>query len=271
MKKENTALEAKKNQVPAVYDYSQYENQGFEAHTREDYATPFLGILQPLSPLCETNPDARPGMLINTVTQKLYDGKEGVVFIPAATDHVFVEWKPRDQGGGFVGIHQLNSEIVRKAKSEQEFGKYKSIKGDPKSNDLMETYYVYGILIGEGGAPEQMIIAFTSTKIAIYKQWMTIARTIQITLPNGRRIAPPLFAHKYRLTTAAEKNQKGSFFNFRAALDGKRAEDCRLAPDDYLFQAAVAFHDLMKEGRVKAAYDSQPEAAAEPEEEIPFE
>lgn len=259
------------NGAVAVQDYSQYAGQGFESHTREDYAVPFLGVLQSNSPMVETNATARPGMLLNTVTQDTYDGKAGIIFIPADTQHVVVEWKPRDQGGGFVMIHQLDSDLIKKVKAEQEFGKWKTVKGDLKSNDLIETFYVYGIFVGPGGAAEQMIFAFTSTKIKVYKRWMTKARTVQLALPDGKRINPPLFAHKYRVTSISEKNAKGTFFNFNVDFDEGSADKARLATDDPLFQSAVAFYELIKAGNIKAAYDTQTEAGTDPDEpEIPF-
>lgn len=238
-------------------DYSAYAGQGFEAQTRDDYAVPFLGILQTNSPLVESNAKSRPGMLVNTVTQDIFDAKKGIGFIPVSTQHVMVEWKPRNSGGGFVGMHSMDSELVKKVKEEQEFGKYKTVKGNEGSNDLIETFYVYGIYVDEQGASEQMIIAFSSTKIKTYKRWMTKARTIQIALPDGRRINPPLFAHQYRITTIGEKNAKGSFFNFQVDFDAEDATNCRLATTDPLFLDAVAFFDLLKSGKVKAAFDTQ--------------
>jgi hypothetical protein len=251
---------AKKEDVKtpaAVYDYAEYAGAGFEKHTRDDYAVPFLGVLQSNSPQIETLPSARPGMLFNTVTNELYDAKKGIVFIPAETQHNFIEWRPRDQGGGFVSSHALGSELVKKAKDEQEFGKYKVVKGQPKSNDLIETYYVYGILVKEDGTSEKMIIAFTSTKNKIYKQWMTKARTIQVAIPDGRRITAPLFAHKYRITSVGQKNAKGSFFNFQVAFDGAEAVDCRLGTTDPLFLEAVAFRELVQSDGIKAAHETQ--------------
>lgn len=266
--KKNEVVEQKGGAV-AAYDYGQYAGQGFEAHTSEDYATPFLGLLQSNSPICETLAGAKAGKMMNTVTQDIYDGEEGIVFIPATTDHMFVEWVPRNLGGGFVSIHGLDSDIVKKAKAEQEFGKYKMVKGDLKSNDLIETFYVYGIRVNESGGPEPMIIAFSSTKIKVYKRWMSKARTIQIALPSGQRISPPLFAHKYRMTTIQEKNADGSFYNFQVGFDGEKAENCRLETTDPLFLAAVAFAEQMKSGKVKAAYDSQNQTG-EATEAMPF-
>lgn len=255
----------------AAFDYSDYAGQGFESHTRDDYAVPFLGVLQSNSPLVESNAEARPGMLVNTVTQQLFAGKEGTVFIPVDTVHNVLEWKPRDAGGGFVAAHALDSAFIAKVKDEQEFGKWKTIKGDIKSNDLIETFSVYGIHVDENGSAEQMVISFSSTKIKTYKRWMTKARTVQVAVAGGRRINPPLFAHKYRITTVSEKNSKGSFYNFNIDFDGGSSEKCRLPTNGPLFQTAVSFFELLKEGGIKAAYDTQKEAGASEEEgDTPF-
>ncbi len=160
---------------------------------------------------------------------------------------------------------------MKKAKAEQEFGKWKTVKGDIKSNDLIETFYIYGIAVKDDGSAEQMIIAFSSTKIKVYKRWMTKARTVQLVRPDGKRDTLPIFAHKYRLTTVSEKNAKGSFFNFQVEFDGGSAEKCRLPVNHELFQLAVTFAGLIKEGNVKAAHESQNGVGNEPEEaEIPF-
>lgn len=254
------------------FDYSAYAGQGFESHTRDDYAVPFLGVLQSNSPTVETDATARPGMLLNTVTQEKYEGKTGVIFIPVETKHSVIEWKPRDQGGGYVAEHSMDSGLVQKVKEEQEFGKYKTVKGDPKSNDLIESFTVYGIFVGSSGATEQMIITFASTKIKTYKRWMTKARTVQVALSDGRRINPPLFAHRYRITSIQEKNSKGSFYNFNIEFEGGSAEVARLATNDPLFQMGVAFFDLLKNGNIKAAYESQTSSVANAveDEDIPF-
>lgn len=268
-KSENKAVATQeKGGAVAIYDYSQFAGAGFENHTRDDYTIPFLGVLQSMSPQIETIAEAKPGMLINTVTNTVIDGKRGVAFVPAQTQHVFVEWKTRESGGGFVGLHNLDSDIVKKCRAEQQFGKLKL----PNGNDLIETFYVYGVMITETSV-EQAVIAFTSTKIKAYKRWMSRAHTIQVALPDGRRVPAPLFAHRYRLTTVKEKNNKGEFYNFVIEFDGVDANACRLGPDNEVFQQAVAFRELVQQGAAKAAYETQStggSAGGEEDADIPF-
>ena len=246
------------NKDIAVSGYEDYEGGGFENQTAEDYTVPFVQILQGLSPQVEDG-DAKSGQILNTVTGEIIEGKDGIVFIPAITKHEFVEWVPRKQGGGFVGTHEPGSPMVEDCRTNQDFGKYVT----PAGNDLLETFYVYGIAIDSSGNAEQAVIAFTSTKIKKYRNWMTKAKTIQLQLPGGRRIVAPLFAHKYRLTTVSEKNAEGSYYNWAIAFDGENAMEARLAPDDPMFLSAVAIKDLIDTGEAHAAYDKQNDTGGE--------
>ncbi|WNV48677.1 hypothetical protein [Pseudomonas phage Clover] len=256
VKEQNTAM--------AEYGaYADYAGAGFENQTSDDYSIPFLQILQALSPQLQENDSLRQGMILNTVTGEVWDGKKGIAFVPATTQHVYVEWKPRDAGGGFVGIHEVNSDLVNHAKAaSSEYGKYST----PDGNELIETFYVYGIALDDDGNASEAVLAFSSTKIKKYKGWMTKAKTIQIPLPDGRRIPAPLFAHRYRLKTVSEKNNKGQFFNWDAiAFDGENAQQARLLPDDPLFQSAVNIKSMIEQGKARAAYESQAPGSADEE------
>lgn len=256
VKEQNTAM--------AEYGaYADYAGAGFENQTSDDYSIPFLQILQALSPQLQENDSLRQGMILNTVTGEVWDGKKGIAFVPATTQHVYVEWKPRDAGGGFVGIHEVNSDLVNHAKAaSSEYGKYST----PDGNELIETFYVYGIALDDDGNASEAVLAFSSTKIKKYKGWMTKAKTIQIPLPDGRRIPAPLFAHRYRLKTVSEKNNKGQFFNWDAiAFDGENAQEARLLPDDPLFQSAVNIKSMIEQGKARAAYESQAPGSADEE------
>lgn len=242
--------------------YEQYAGSGFENQTSDDYAIPFLQILQALSPqLQDPESPFKQGMILNTVTGEVFPGQAGFAYIPSTTQHLYVEWTPREKGGGFVGIHEPGSELVRHCVANQPFGDYKT----PEGNELIETFYVYGIAVDNDGNSSEAVLAFSSSKIKKYKAWMTKAKTIQIPLPDGRRIPAPLFAHRYRLKTIAEKNPKGAFFNWEIAFDGANATEARLLPDNELFQSAVAIKKMIDEGRARAAYESQAPGSADDE------
>lgn len=268
--------EEKKNEVVVNqnFDYSADAGQGFESQNRDDQSVPYLAIIQSNSPIIEVKPEARPGMLFNTVTQDVFEAKEaGVSFVPVKTEKYFVEWKTRENGGGFVKVHEVTSDIVAKITSDQEFGKYKMVKGDINSNDLVQTFYIYGILINDEGFTTPIIIAFTSTKIGAYKNWMNKANSIQMKLPDGRILNSrdfPLYAHRYRIKTISQKNTKGSFYNYTVSLDGKSAAEARLPTNDLLYQQAREFYKFITEGKVKTAEHTQQQNTEVEDADIPF-
>lgn len=242
--------------------YAEYAGAGFENQTSDDYAIPFIGILQALSPQVAENAALRQGMLINTVTGEIFAGDVGVAFVPATTQHLYVEWKPRDQGGGFVAVHNPGSDVVKAsmANATERGASYGDFKMPPyakESNELIETFYVYGVAIDADGNAIESVLAFTSMKIKKYKGWQTKAKTIQIPLADGRRIPAPLFAHRYRLKSVQEKNPKGSFYNWDITFDGPDALSCRLLPSDSIFQQAVAIKKMIEAGTARAAHESQ--------------
>lgn len=262
-KGEEAALPSTEVKQTALAEYAGFEEHagsGFENQTSDDYAIPFLQVLQGLSPQLQDNDDLKAGMILNTVTNEAFSGKEGIVFIPATTQHNYVEFKPRDAGGGFVAAHPVDDPMVLAAiKASEEFGKYTT----PDGNELIETFYVYGIAIDGDGSPLQCVLAFSSTKIKKYKGWMTKAKTIQLVGGSGQRFPAPLFAHRYRLKTVSEKNSKGSFYNWDINFDGANAIEARLLPADPLVQAAVGIKSLLETGKARAAYETQSAASSE--------
>lgn len=243
----------------ATTHYGADSGAGFEDMGRDDFAIPFLAPLQKMSPQVDEDsskhiPGAKSGMLMNTVTQKLYDGKTGIRFIPCHRTHTFIEWIPRDQGGGFVAQYQPEDPKVREA-IRANGGKFGKVKiGD--GNDLVETFSVFGLLLNEDGTVDQIIISFSSANIKHYQKWMTTARNIQTRDDEGRRVTPPLFAHVYKLRTEFRENKKGAWHGWAWAFDGADAEACRLPEDSPLYLDAKAFRDLVKSGVAKADYSS---------------
>ena len=93
-------------EVSTYVDYGDHAGKGFENQTQDDVAFPFLTVLQGGEKGMEDVVDAKPGKLFNTITRQLYDQVE---LVPAITEHCYVEWVPREKGGGFVGVHALSA------------------------------------------------------------------------------------------------------------------------------------------------------------------
>ena len=238
----------------AVYEgYEADRGAGYENQSSDDISVPFIEILQSQSPEVQVDDGPRAGTLINRTTGEIWPGKDGVAFVPSTTSHELVEWVPREKGGGIVASYSLNpgsvdpfAENIRKT---QPLGKY--VHPD-NGNDLIETFYVYGIFV-EGDQSHPAVLAFSSSRIKDYKDWMFRARAIVITLLNGRKLTKlPLFSHRYRLTTVAKENTKGKWYGFQVRFDGDNAEAARIPPNDDLYLMAKALCEDVAAGR-KAA------------------
>jgi hypothetical protein len=91
---------------------------GFENMGQEDFALPFLRLLTNTSPEVGEVEGAMPGMIYNTVTGQLYDGKKGITVIPCAYVRQYIEWAPRGSGSGApISIPQRAISLAERTKS----------------------------------------------------------------------------------------------------------------------------------------------------------
>lgn len=258
----STALEKQGTKAVVAFDFGEDAGAGFENQTADDTSVPFLNIIQSNSPIVNENEAARPGMLINTVTKEMYSGKTGVWFVPCYTRHVYTEFAPRNSGGGFKGMHELDSPIVlaaleRNKREKGDFGDYYT-EDNKGGNELIETFYVYGCIVDETSVLTMVVVAFTSTKIKIYKNWMTRCRTFQVPTPDGRKQSVPMFANLTVITTEFEKRPSGDSYNFRvaSAVNNDLAASL-MAPDDPRYLQAKAFKAMVEAGTAKIDYNKQ--------------
>lgn len=247
----------------APAEWGKMAGLGFDQMGSEDYAIPFLSLLQPLSPQCtkgkpEYLPAAAPGMIFNSVTGQLWDGEKGVIIVPVDRIHHYGEWVPRTKGGGFRGNHAVNAEVVLKAKAAPGAG-LNNLKS-PDGNDLVEAFQLFALLLDSPEATEateRVVISFNSTKIGKYKQGMA-----RLAAVKGQH---PLFAHRVRLISVPQTNAKGSFFNFefkpalgdspeKSLIAAPKAKD--EAPHPILL-AGFEFLQAIRGNKVKVDYEKQ--------------
>jgi len=255
----------------AQVNFGEYADGGFENQTSEDMAIPFLGLLQQLSPQVTKGNDefiegAEAGMLFNTVTQELMG--EQAFFVPCTTGHEFVEWVPRDKGGGLVARHAVDSEVVATARNNStSFNDLKSAEG----NDIVETFYIYGLLLDEANGQEMVMpitIGFTSTKIKVYKRLMTKLRTIK-----GK---PPLFAFRLGINSKPETNKANQpYMNFEIDYaNGEMENSINLPGSEFagLLEAGQELAKLVSSGQLQAAVESQGNGGSQPagDDDTPF-
>ena len=172
---------------------------------RSHILLPFVNQVLQLSPQLNKKNDkfiegVKSGQFVNSVTNALLPDE--LHFVPCAIDHNYVEWTPRDNGGGFVAVHDVQSDVVKKAREASKGGL--DLK-TPAGNDLQETFYIYGIRTsGPGtGAEEAVVLSFSKTKIKSYK---TITTRL-FTWKGTKQV--PLFAYQLVMKSFDTQNKKG--------------------------------------------------------------
>ena len=247
--------------------YGDDAGSGFEGTTAKDMSIPFLNILQANSPQVqeEDPPGSKSGMLFNTVTREIYTGSEGVIFLPCYKDGpVWVEWIPRDMGGGFVGIHQPEDSIVLQAEPipHPKTGK-PTRRLQAGDNELIETFHAYGLTLEELKSDDTgdtttmttgfAVINFTSTKIKPYRDFITAMMWL--------RGKPPIFANRARITTAIEKRDGQSYFNFRINPWRRTWMESLINPktEADMLTEAKTLRKMVTDGVARAAYETTAE------------
>ena len=209
--KENTAVPAIQGKMlPASINMEQDSNIGRETLSSTDMAIPFISILQALSPQVKKGPnkilDAEEGDLFNTVSQEVWGSDTGVMVIPCAFVRSYVEWAPRESGGGYQGAHD---ETILQKCTRNERGQDVLASG----NLIVLTNYHYCLVIDENeNLLDRVVIPFSSTMLKKSRRWNSQMLSLRQSGVNGI-FNPPMFSHKYRVTSEHESNNKGAWYS----------------------------------------------------------
>lgn len=192
---------------------------GFEqARGKDSYALPIFAILQPLSPQVQKGraeyiKGAEAGQIINTVTNELF---ESIDVVPVHYTMSFLEWVPRNKGGGFRGEHPYESgkELHDASPVDPETNKRVLKNG----NHIVDTRNHYVLVMKEDGAIEPGLISMASSQIKQSRRWMTMMGSQVGKNADGKPYQLPSFANVWTLSTAMEQNEKGTWYAWRVAL-----------------------------------------------------
>ena len=178
---------------------------------QEDNLVPLIYVLQPLSPQVNKRnaaylDGAEPGMIwLRNSADPLVDGEEGIVFQPCFFTRDYVEWIPRDSGGGFVGRHETPPKDTKEEVDPKNPNKKKLVRKN--GNEIIETRSHVGFVHLPNGQKLPYVIPFTSTGHSVSRQWMFMMNSKVF---NGETI--PSFAYLYRLKTKPRSNVQGEWF-----------------------------------------------------------
>ena len=225
---------------------------------------PFVRILQALSPqLNKKKPEFIEGAsssdMFNTVTGEYWDGEEGLVVVPCFQVTKYLEFVPRDQGGGFKGEIPANDPVLQRTTREGS----KEIL--PHGNELVKSDQHYCLVVGEDGSYQPAVIDMKSSQLKVSRRWKTQIAMQKIKHPKtGAMVTPAVYATMWRLSTTEETNDQGTWGNYQVAKES-------LVSDRDLLMEARAFRESIMAGEVKAAKDPEhvPTTSAG-DDEIPF-
>ncbi len=248
--------------------------------TAEDVITPSIRVLQGLSPqVKKASPTyvtgAEEGMLFNTANNELYDGGKGIVVIPCFFNREWVEWKPKNMGGGLVKKWGKDESFKNEGYTDEKgkWVKKSKEKGNEGKNELeivnTANYCVLLInLVTMSARP--CMIRLSSTEFKKSRRWNSLIDSIEICDQAGK----PLFKkdgsliqgneipfwYMYHITTVPESNESGSWFGFRI----EKYKPLHEMPNcQSLMKQAVEFRKLGMEGSIKTIEQTQDEVELE--------
>ena len=257
----------KQNTQVAMSGFEDVTVTGFAEVSAEDMSIPFLRILDKGSPQVNKRDGAyvegaEPGMIYNTVANEVYDGEVGVTVIPCYFNRRFIEWKPRESGGGYMGSYLPDDPIVKTTVKND-----KNADVLPNGNLLSNTAQHFVLLTYEGNF-SRALITMSSTQLKKSRRWITQMNALTAIGKNGPYTLP-MMSHIYKLTTVPEQNDMGSWFGWTINKD--RQIDLADQFEKHTFDAAIAFAKSIQAGEVEVKEPSaEPASSGVVKDDIPF-
>ena len=220
---------------------------------QEDLASPFLKVLGQLSPEVNTREakhveGSQPGMIINTVTNELYDGEKGIEVLPVYYKRQQIEWQDRGESKGApVHIYDAGDDIPKTTRD-------KSFKDRLANGNYLEnTVSHFVVLLGK--TPTTALISMKATQLKISRKWNSMMMGIKMQGKDGL-FTPPTYSHIYKLKTVQQSNDKGTWFGWDVSKVGP-------ITDKGIYEIAKGFSTNVAKGAVITKHgDSEPKSEA---------
>jgi len=236
----------KTNGALAAVNFEADAGQGLNM-TQDDLALPFLKVLGQLSPECNKRDakhveGAEPGMIINTVTNEIYDGEKGIDVIPVHYKREYIEWQDRGESQGApVKIYQAGDDLP--STTRDKFNKDRLANG----NYLENTASHFVVVLGQ--SPTPALISMKPTQLKVSRKWNSMMMGLKMQGKNGM-FTPPTYSHIYKLKTVQQSNDKGTWFGWDVARVGP-------VSDAGVYNTAKDFGMNVAKGAVEAKHGEQ--------------
>ena len=251
-------IKVKENNALQTVNIEQFADEGFDNVDSKSLALPFLKVLGQLSPQVtqgDSNfiPDAKAGMIYNTVTDELYDGHKGITVIPCYYKLEYIEWKDRDKGAvAPVNVYPSDSDIMTK-----------TTRGDDGKDRLQNGNYIeetasHYVMVVEPDKTSTALITIKSTQRKKSKKWNSMMMSLRQQRKNGKGFFKPApFTQKYLLATVLEKNNMGSWFGWEISHVGA-------VESEEVLKAAFDFYESCKKGSVRVNHNTEEQVEKTP-------
>jgi hypothetical protein len=220
---------------------------------QDDNIVPIVRLLQALSPqVQERNPEyvkgARPGDIwLKDHAPPIIKGGVGILFQPCGFSKDYIEWRPRDEGGGFVRRWDTLPSDAEEEVDEKSGRTIYTRNG----NDLIDTRYHAGFVIDEKtGEATPWVIPMKGTGHAVSRAWMSLMNTKR---HDGARADSWLFI--YRITTKDKTNAAGQTYSVYEIVEERKIET------DEEYDRGEAMFEAFQSGAKRAETDDSREVA----------
>ena len=207
---------------------------GFENVKTTSLALPILKLLQNGSGEAQRRNQnyvegAEPGMFLNIVTKKLYDGAKGIEVIPCHYKLEYQEWADFGTGSNRPeNIYADDSEILSKTTKDG------SGKDRLDNGNYILTVGQHYILIADGDSIEQALVSMSSSQGKISRGWNSMMLSITFEGKNGP-YNPSSFSHSYKLTSVLNSGKGNQWYGYNVAKIGP-------VKDEALYERSKKFY-----------------------------
>jgi len=219
---------------------------------------PFIRLIQAMSPQLskkktEYIEGASQGDAFNTVTKERWDGETGLTVIVCVQTTKYLEFVPRESGGGFQGEISASDPVLFKTTRNGA----KEIL--PNGNEVVKSDQHFCLVVNDDGSTQPAIIDMKSTQLKVSKRWKSMI-SMERPLDTGKK--PDCYTMKWRLTSIEQSNDKGTFANWEVHKRG-------FADTIQQMKEGRAFRESILAGAVKAAPEES-SSSSDNGDDLPF-
>ena len=238
------AKEIAKKQSTEVdnYDADMFKGveTGFEGTNSETFRTPFMKILQAMSPELKKSdpnfvPGAQMGTFCNSATKEVHESLDIIVL---KVDHSLLVWKP--SRGGFVGRHSKAEEgqLVSSQEGVQ--------KWDVEGNEVIDTIEFF--CMNANDPSDLFILSLSKASIKHAKSFATRLRMLKM---NNRPVGVS-WAGVWNIQVVEESNEMGSWYTIGGSpkferFVSKEEVETFILPAKEMLKSAVTDYSVVEE------------------------